>query len=345
MQRLVLVIVTLVVIGGLYLLISQSADEGGGTDPLAANGDEGESGAKKKKEPAGLKSSGVDPDEVLVPQVVDLPVPARVLMVGHTKAAWSTFLGDSLKRQKDLSYVTWWLGVMKDGAVTAAPGAARGLEALKTQPTGAYLDSEDIKAVIWDQADPNAFPISFWNVVAERVNNGSMGLYFRPSMPLAPPGSSTAPTQHPALTHPVLKALLPVARASLIKGSPTPGLFTKPQPLAITEEGSKHVATRLVKNTDASLKTWAQAGEGKGALATLFCYPVLEAKSGAQVLLNVEAATKLPAVIVSGAPNARVLWMGNVNFGKDVYFARSKDAMLRFLTNAWIVWLVGQAAE
>jgi hypothetical protein len=346
LQRIVLLIVILAVIGGVYMLLSQPDDSGGGTDPLAENGDVAEGGTAKKNDPAALSGSGTDPDEVLVPQMGLLRKPARVLMVAQRADGWNTFLSDSLKRLQDLSFVTWHLAsVTPEGIGAAGPGDSLGLDALKAPPTGDYLEREDIHALIWDTADPNTLPASFWKVVAERVNSGRMGLYIRPGTPPAPAGSSVMPPQHPALTHPVLKDLLPVARASLIQGSPLPGIYSTAQPLVVTPEGSKHVATRLVKNTAASLKTWAQTGEGAGAFATRFCYPVQEMKAGAKALVNLQAATALPAIIVSGAQNARVLWMGNIDFGREAYYVRSKDAVLRFLTNGWLLWLVGQAPE
>ena len=157
-----------------------------------------------------------------------------------------------------------------------------------------------------------------------------------------------AVTQHPALTHPVLGKLLPVKRAALIEGSPLPGVYPQQRPLGVTAQGKRHPATRFVRNEVASGNIWLKATDGgEGSFGTKFCYPVLEPAPGAQVLVEAEAATSVPAIIATPhlQNRPRVLWMGNTDFGQRTYYNQARDATQKLLVNHWILWLVGQVED
>lgn len=286
-------------------------------------------------------TSPVGPDAEA--ELLALERPARVLFIGKHQGSWPMLVIGALQQFRDLDYRTWFTSDIKTQQPVAGDG--RGMAALTDTPTGAYLDDQDVDALFLDVVDPNAFPKSFWDVVKNRVSSGRMGLYMRPAYLVGEGG--VALSQHPALSHPTLSGLLPIASGASIEGSPLPGVFPKGVSLAITASGKKHPATRLVENDIASGNLWQAATSGEGALSTKFCYPVIDLAPGAQVLVEAEAATTLPAIVATpdGEGRPRVLWMGNADFGQRAYFVRGKDEFQKLLVNHWIVWLVGQAVS
>ncbi len=266
---------------------------------------------------------------------------ARALMIARMRTTWTATIESSFDNLEKLQYRTWYMVSSDTGTVGPAfAGAGRGLPELKRAPTGEYLHENDIQVLVFDEVDPNRLPVSFWNVVADRVNSGKMGLYFRPGLPFD--DKNQALTSHQALTHPVMKQLIPIETAVEIKGSPTPGVFKEKQLLKPTEAGYEHPATALVSVERGSRSIWMEAGTGEGAIGTRFCYPVQEVKSDAVVLIQAEAGVSIPAVVVSTGAR-RVLWMGNTDFGdRKTHFHRERNAVQLTLLNHWWVWLSGQ---
>lgn len=343
MQRILILLVLLAAGAGIWFLASDRNPAGSGETPIDES-PEPANGNGETPEPgeAGLKGgveNPVGPDAK--PEALQLERPSRVLFIGKHQGSWPMLMISVFQHVRALEYRTWFTQDIRTRK--GVPGDGRGMTALTALPTGAYLDDNDVEALFLDVVDPNALPKSFWDVVTERVQSGRMGLYLRPSQLISEGG--VAVSQHPALSHPALRALLPVARAASIEGSPLPGVFPQGAPLSVTEAGRRHPATRLVANEKASGNTWAAASTGEGAFDTKFCYPVIELAAGAQTLVQAEAATPIPAVVatadVQGRP--RVLWMGNNDFGQRTYFVRAKDEIQKTLANHWVVWLVGQA--
>ncbi len=331
MQRIGLLLVLLAVGVGVWYLVSSSeapTPESGIPDtpdvPAPAKGDTELKGA-----------SGVG--DSAMPELLALPSASRIVLIGKHQGSWPELMVHAFQQIKELEYRTWYTHDIR----TRKPGAGvgRGMEELKSQPTAEYLEAHGVAALFLDSVDPNAFPETFWNVVTARVQSGRMGLYFRPGFPATESGDGV--TQHPALTHPALKALLPIERAALLQGSATPGVESSGRPLRVTTAGMRHPATRLVDNPKASERAWGLTATGEGSFAAVFCYPVLDLKPGAQSLVEWQAATSVPALVAGADGDARVLWMGNADFGQRTHFARSKDTTQKLLVNHWVLWLVG----
>lgn len=333
MQRIFLFLFIVAVGVGVYFLIT-SDDTPQGTTPV----DEPGNGSGETTGGGLAGATGVGPDAV--PELRRLDRPSRALVIAKHAASWPALVISVLQQMRAVDYRSWYLENAK--TKEAGPGDGRGMAALEAQPTGQYLRDHDIEALFLDSLDPNALPDAFWDVVTERVENGRMGLYFRPSFYVGAGGAGV--TQHPALSHPKLAALLPIARGALIQGTPLPGVYVEAQPLRVTAQGKRHPATRLVNNELASGKAWASTAAGDGAFATKFNYPVIDLAPGAQSLVELEAATAVPAIVataaVAGKP--RVIWMGNTDFGQRAYHVRSKDGLMKLLVNHWVLWLVGQ---
>lgn len=280
-----------------------------------------------------------------IPDLVEyeLQSPARLLMIARLRSTWTATVELTLDGIKKLDYRTWYMVSTEPGGPAGGfAGGGRGLPELTRAPTADFLRDNEIEALVFDEVDPNLFAVDFWEAVAERVRTGRMGLYFRPGVPFDE--QNRIQTSHPALAHPVLKELLPVKSALDIKGSPVPGVFSDKQLLKPTEAGYKHPATELIPVEQGSLDIWERATTGQGALGSKFCYPVQEIKSDAVVLINLEAGVEIPAVIVSTGGKARVLWMGNTDFGdRQTHFVREKNVIQKTLLNHWCVWLVGQS--
>ncbi len=332
MQRIAIILFLLAAGVGIWFLITQDDQPSGepelegGTPPGRTDGD-----------PEMAVNKGV-PDNAL-PALKTIPTTARVLLIGQHHNTWPATMILAFDQIADLEYRTWFLEHMKTR--TAFAGDGRGMAELKAKPDADYLRANDVQALFLDTFDPNVFPEAFWNTVTERVDSGAMGLYFRPSFLVGTGGEGV--TQHPALTHPQLSALLPVAKAQLLQGTPPPGSFTNEQPLRVTTEGIQHPATRLVDNDTASAAAWGRTAEGDGRFGTKFVYPVTELKPGAQTLVELEAATRVPALIAT-APESkrRVIWMGNHDFGQRTHHVRSKDNIQKLLPNHWVLWLIGR---
>ncbi len=336
MQRIALLILILAVAGGVWYVIQQ--DESGTTnlpsDPAAkaAEADGQTPGLDR-----GTKAAMPAPDPVMQ----RLKSPARLLLLGQMRGTWNMTMLMVCASTRGLSYRSWFLHDLKGGDGTAGDG--RGMTALTEKPTAAYLEDEDVQVLMLDVLDPNAYGMDFWKVVRKRVQSGRMGLLVHPGYPVLV--GEGAVSEHPMLSHPILKTLLPVTRAALLEGTPVPGTFPAPQGMSPTSEGTRHPASRLVGVPDVSLRAWAKATSGKGALSTQFCYPVEEIRDTAQTLVTCDAVTSIPMLVatIPGA-QARVLWMGNVDFSSETHKVRAKDAIQKILVNHWIVWLAGQSS-
>ncbi len=333
MQRVAIIILLLAVAGGVYFLVSKDEPQPEEPTPVDVQPQ-----PAKKDDPGldPLKAKGPKPSPI--PQELQLRSPARALVLGHNRDSWTETVLMMCKPIRELSFGSWFLNAGDGGAA----GASRGMTALADKPTASYLGDEDVTVLVLDSIDPNALPKAFWEAVSSRVVSGRMGLFVRPNYPTGADGKALS--EHPMLSHPVLGPLLPIKKATLLEGTPTPGVFAAYQPIKPTAEGLRHPATRLISDPEVSAQAWSVATQGKWPLATKFCYPVEDIAADAQILLNCEAAATLPAVIAS-APTARsrVLWMGNVDFSREAHFMAAKDRAQKVMINHALIWLVGQA--
>ena len=339
-RTLVPLLLIVALVGAYFVFFHEAPPASDGTSELA--GDPGEAPTPKKDLSSGKDGTGLEIRAPVAPTAkperAQLKIAANVVMVAKLPGPWAALMEIIFGSMEDLGYRTWYLE--QPGVEGGRAGAGRGLAELTAQPTGDYLIEHDVRGLVLDGVDPNAFPQDFWNVVSERVRTGSMGVWFQPGVPFT--GNRTN-TQHAALTHPVLGDLLPVGRVALFQGDPIPGVYAEPQRLEVSEAGAAHLATRLVANPEASVRVWRAASEKPGCFATKFCYPVLQLKPGAQALLNVDAATRVPALIVSAPSVGRVLWMGQIDYGDKTYFNAESNALQQLVVTHQLLWLVGQA--
>ena len=340
MQRILIVLLLLAAAVGVYVFVTHQPSDEPTVEPV----EDDTSGNATTEPDKGLKGAKGRVGADAKAEIIQLDSPARALFIGKHQGSWPMLVVSVMQYLRDLEYRTWFVDDVATRKGVAGDG--RGMAALTDAPTGQYLLDHDVEALFLDAFDPNALPTSFWEVVRDRVTSGRMGLYFRPTYLVGDGGVGV--TQHPALTHPILGALLPVKRAAQIEGSPLPGVYPEPRPLAVTALGKRHPATRFVRNETASGNVWAGATDGgDGSFMTKFCYPVLEPTPGAQVLVEAEAATSVPALIATPhlANRPRVLWMGNTDFGQRTYFVQARDAVQKLLVNHWIIWLLGRVEE
>ena len=336
MQRILILLFILAVGAGVFYLI-QDRDSTGTSD---LPDDPAKKGSAGNADGTGLAGAGDNVGPDALPELKKVDGNARVLLLAKHQGTWPMLMITSLQQMRELEYRTWFVEDINEGGGKAGDG--RGMAELKAMPDAQYLLDHDVQAIFLDTVDPNAFPEGFWKVVAERVKDGKTGLYVRPSFLVGDGGEGVS--EHPMLTHPVLKELLPIDKAALMQGTPLPGVYPEARALTVTADGKKHPATMLVNNEVASGKAWARTATGKGAYATKFCYPVTELKPGAKVLVEVSAATPVPAIVATDpeGTKARVLWMGNTDFGQEAYHVRSKDMIIKLLVNHWAYWLAGQ---
>ena len=338
----------LLVIGiavGAWFLIDRMSDDSNGDVPTVDDG-----GTQKKKDEGGDTSlTGVSTDATLiVPESAKLKTEAAAVLVGHNNDQWTASILQAMQSMKDLKYASWFYELTPRGGLDApgpGPGEFRGLPGLESRPDANYLEDNDIRVLFLDTLDPNLLGTKFWDVVAQRVRSGRMGLYVRPNFPKGMTRNDAAPTVHPVLTHPVVKDLIPVTKAKELRGTPLPGSYGQNlQTLVATDAGVTHPATRLVPDAEASRNIWNAAKMGKGAISTVFVYPVETPRTGEQILIDMDNGD-FPAVIVAKSPDMRVLWMGNGDFSTDLHFEREKAKFQYMLLTHWITWLVGQADD
>jgi hypothetical protein len=333
-------IVILLVLGGIaaaYVLFTGALDDFG-KEPVKiqdrpATGDE-TTGAELGGRPA----EAPGPKQT-VPAMLAIAPPAKVLFLASSPHTFNALVLMSLDATKGVSYATWYTDRLDAERAGPAAGPARGMSALEAAPTAAWLEQEEIRAVLADGLDPHALPTEFWTGVEDRVRRGVMGLSFHAFFPVG--ANNEWVTVHPALTHPIVSKLLPVERAAELRADPIPGLYPEGRPLLLTGEGRRHAASRILPDPDESASFWRLAAEGAHGWRTAFVYPVEKSKEGSRVLLEVSSvgAEAWPALIAG--KDDRVLWVGLEDFGRQAYYNSDSHARMVIVINHWIAWLVG----
>lgn len=338
MSRALLIALVLAAVGGAYYLLTgglevthPEAEQGAGQSPPV------EAGATL----GGPEASA--PTVVQVPDFLQPTAPFAALMLTRRPTSWNVLMGNALRDTQGVAYAIWHVGDMGGPeSIGGHMGEARDLPTLSSPPDRAWLDTHDIKVLIVDELDPHAVSDAFWAGVSDRVRRGVMGLLFHPGWPYG--AGNEALQAHPALSHPVLRALLPVERAAELSGQPVPGVFTEGRVFRVTADGRRHAASRLVSDPDQSAQAWRSAGEGQHGLRTEFVYPVEKTREGAKVLTEVQGdgAEYWPALVATES-SGRVLWMGNRDFGQEGYKHPRMQGLMATLVNHWVVWLAGQS--
>ena len=235
--------------------------------------------------------------------------------------------------------ITSWVSPLPTLPGGSGPPSADALPGLLASPPNAgTLDDEDIDVLVLHDFDPIAVEDEFWLEVAKRVADGRLGLF-------------AAPGQVHGLKmfeHPIVGPLLPVTKVKPIEGQPPPGVYGTLAPYAVTPEGERHPASRLVPWARWSRVLWQGTRMIETPWGTKFVYPVEQIAPGATVLLKTDPETGdgWPTLIVSAPDKGRVMWFGAHGLGGNPAYGRPSvvqdwDALL----SAWLGWLTAQYTE
>jgi len=339
MTRAIVILLVLGAVVGAYLLATGALEDDGRGKAVIQDRPQPGIG----DEPAGA-TLGPGPSEAPGPRQVTpamLPVspPAKALFLAAMPLSFNELVLVSLETTKGLSVAAWYTERLDSKRPGPAAGRAKGMPALETAPTGAWLEEQDIRVLVLAGLDPNSMPMAFWNAVEDRVRRGVMGVWFHAQFPVG--ANNEWITVHPALSHPVLSKLLPVERAAELSADPVPGLYPEARPILLTAEGRRHPASRLLPEPDEAAALWRLAAEGEHGWRTKFVYPVEKSREGANVLVEVQSvgAEAWPAMIA--AKDARVLWVGLADFGQQSYYSSDSHSRMVTLINNGVVWLAG----
>jgi len=317
---------------------SREVDAPGGGKPAPGSGAQPELVA-----PAPPRSADEPPPEEPAPEVLPLERPLKVLMVMTRKTQrWARAMEVALRSDSQIEVSGYALDDSQ-GAPTFGTGPVPDPGA---PLTAAWFDAQSFDVVVLSDVDPNAFEPALWESVAGRVRAGTLGLWAQPGVPLPPlVGGGPAPDVHGLLTQPTLAALLPVEKATPIRGDPVPGVFAREAPFALTAEGEKHVASRIVFWPEWSRRIWQLGASAKPPWGTQFNYPVEALKPGSVVLVETRPATGRPIpMYVQGPPaSGRVLWFGAQSISDDTLRSSQHTAKWYALVHNAIVWLGGRA--
>lgn len=259
-----------------------------------------------------------------------LAQPVRVLVLADQVRSFTTWCLRSWRHTREIEWQAWHAGGVPEGYESQAEG----MPALAAAPGDVELDAAQVLVVAG--LDPKRMPAEFWARVAGRVRDGRLGLLVVPDHLT---GKALA-------EEPSLRAVLPVASvlpmAPLEKGGKLiPGVFRAPQPFAVTADGTRHPASRLVSYPGWSQKLWARFTTGPTPWTTSFVSPVEKLAPGATTLVEVVSAeARWPAIIASGASSGRALWVaGLLDLDWDVWRKGAGTDHLEAMSVSWIAWL------
>lgn len=336
MRNAVLVVLVLVAVGIAVLFatgvldLSPSNGDGGAIDrpPEAGNGQD---------EPSDPVLQAPPPDELPELQEYALQTPIRVLLLVGYPQRFNAYL-DMVWTNQPRVEVHSWAGPVPATAGSGPPPGTVLSGALSEVPVASTLDDLEIDLVAVHDLDPAHIGDGFWDALYEQVRQGRVGL-------LAIPGHMHG---HDMLAHVGLRRLLPVKSARKIEGPEKPGIMIRHTPFAVTEEGARHPATRLVPWPEWSKLVWEGFKSQDIPWGTPFVFPVEEFKDGATSLVRVLApqGPEWPAIAVGPENMGRVIWFGTRDLGdeaayRDAHVLRQRRALVRNIT----AWLVGQAPE
>jgi hypothetical protein len=256
----------------------------------------------------------------------------HVLALGRTARPFPVWMFQ-MWEVPQVSYRSWFPESMPG----AARPASRGESALERAPTVEDVDRANV--LLLDDVDPKSVAPEVWARVAERVREGSLGLWIHPGTQ-----NGVALSNEPSLA-----PLLPVTAAPVrptAPGAPTiAGVYPEPRTFQVTEAGATHPASRLVRWPTWSRRKWDALATGTKPWGTMFVHPVEGSPSpGASVLLTVRdhRGDPAPALVASDPARGRVLWVGFHDFGEPAYRDPGRaDETFRALALSWLVWLAG----
>lgn len=347
-----ILLVFLLLVGGVALALALSGVFDGEDEGVPAPGEEEETpprGENGREQPGlgGTSGSGTGPvvDGQLEPLLPDREV--RVLLLSPRQATWTSFSALAWKGVPGLKMWTYYFDDTEerrkiDSVRTAPPGRL---------PDGAWLEEHKIDVLYLHDIDPAVIDNDFWRAVDTRVRAGEMGLLLQVPTPSGRRGES--PTVHAMLTNPILRELAPVEDAYELRGQSVdgvpipvvPGIAGSPQPIEVTDAGTRHPATRLTPVPRTSRTLWSTRAEPEDGLRTQFVYPVKRVREGAKALLEMRPDRGLDEdhalVIVGKADKGRVLWLGSHGLGYKAHWNSEKAGWMSDAILSWPAWLAG----
>jgi|GEM_PF-6014067 len=319
---------------GLFVDRSDVGSPGGAPGPANGTGPE-------LRAPGAPPATGDSPKDEPEPEALRLERPLNVLLLMTRKTQrWARAMELGMRDpQIQLSGYA-----LEDTPGVAAFGTGK-VPPVGEPLTAAWFDAQNFDVLVLSDVDPNEFEPALWESVASRVRAGSLGLWAQPGVPLPSLRGAPAPEVHGLLTEPSLAALLPVERATPIRGQPVPGVFGREAPFAITPAGEKHPASRIVFWPEWSRRIWQLGAASTPPWGTQFNYPVEALKPGSIVLVEVHPPSGKPLpMFVQGAPAAgRVLWFGAQHIADDTLRSSRHTTKWYALIHNAIVWLAGRA--
>lgn len=268
------------------------------------------------------------------PDVPTLPGTVRVLALAETVRSFPQWCFQQWEHSHRIEWQLWY--AHPTVAVADADTTTPGLTPLGRAPNGA--DLEGVQVLFLAGIDPASVSAEFWSRAAERVRDGRLGLLLLPDHL----------TGEALAVEASLQTVLPVAKVAPLAplergGTLIPGVFDVPHPFAVTPDGTKHPASRIVAFPGWSERIWRRLTTGKTAWSTKFVSPVQQVAPGARTLVEIDAGTvRYPAVVASSPERGRALWVGGF-MDLDWEVMRSAEtagaAQFRALVTSWIAWL------
>lgn len=264
------------------------------------------------------------------PEVPEVVTPIRVLVLGQKPRSYVEWLFPMFDYVQKIDWQVWY----SDGANPGGRTHSDALPALDKAPLGA--DLEQVGVLVLAGVDPAKLSPEFWSSVADRVRSGRLGLLMVTENQFAKAQAD----------EPSLKSILPITGAKAV--GPTSvgsreiaGVYEKEKSFVVTEDGTKHPASRMVPYAGWSKRLWEAQSRGKGAWKTKFVAPVTGVAPGARVLANVDVGgAEVPAIVASGGTGGRTLWVaGLFDVGNGAYSDSDSFDRMRALVISWIVWL------
>ncbi len=311
------------------------ADKPSDVDPVptsnGSNGQEPEDGS------GGGTLMGSAPENRPELQEYRIEEPVKVLFLVAWPQSFNAYLAQQWESQPNVSIVTWSAPPPPTSGSGPPPGTVMP-GAWDGPPDANTLRELEIDVVAIHDLDPALVDDEFWDALYAQAREGSVGV-------LAMAGQTNGEKM---LSHPGLRRLLPVKKARAIEGPEKPGILPGLTPFRVTEEGTRHPATRLVPWPSWSRRIWDSFRLGDRPWGTSFAYPVEEIADGAATLVEVDTrrGPEWPTIIAGPERNGRVLWLGLRDFADpDAYTDGRHLADRRVLIRNMTAWLADQVPE
>ncbi len=336
-------IVLVLLLATAALLFGPNLFQGGGEVDSPGGGPDGPKGTGPELQaPSPPPPAGDSPADEPEPEMLRVERPLRVLLLmTRMTQRWARVMEMALRSDRQIEVSGYALedtpGVPAFGQGPVPPAGER--------LSAAWFDAQGFDVLVLSDVDPNEFEPALWESVASRVRAGSLGLWAQPGLPQVSLRGVPAPEVHGLLTEPSLAALLPVERAAPIRGPSVPGVFGREAPFALSTEGEKHPASRIVFWPEWSRRIWQLGAAATPPWGTQFCYPVEALKPGSVVLVEARPPSGKPLpMYVQGAPaSGRVLWFGAQQIADDTLRSGQQSGKWYALIHNAIVWLAGRA--